>query len=58
MLGKEDIAGSQLSTPAKTRFTAKQAKPSWLGLALLLLILITSPLHCRSPAAPSPIPGN
>ena len=36
MLGKEDIAGWLLSTPAKSRIKAKQAKTSWQLLAYII----------------------
>ena len=59
MLGEEDIAGMpQLSTLAKRRIKAKKAKTTWQPWHIILLILITYPHHCRSPAAPLPIRGN
>lgn len=58
MLGKEDIAGWLLSTPAKSRIVAKQSQATWQSWHILLLILITYLHHRRSPAAPSPIPGS
>ena len=36
MLGEEDIAGWLLSTPAKSRIKAKQAKTSWQFLAYFI----------------------